>query len=294
MRILVAGRSGQIAMSLAACAERSEHEIIAVGRPELDLCDPCSIQNAVSKAAPDVIINAAAYTAVDKAEDDEATAFAVNAEGAGYLAEAAAAASVPIVHLSTDYVFDGAARNAYREDDATAPLGAYGRSKLAGEIAVRAANPQHLIVRTAWVYSPFGSNFVKTMLRLAEGRDEVRVVDDQLGHPTYALDITEALLAMCDRLQSGGAVKWGIYHMTGQGAASWADFAEVILTENALQGGASAKVVRIASEDFPTRAKRPANSRLDTAKLSQGWGIALPPWELSVRNCISRILEIDD
>ena len=293
MRILVAGRSGQIAMSLAACAKRSAHEIMAIGRPDMDVCDPDSIQRAMVKVSPDVIINAAAYTAVDKAEDEEPAAFAVNADGAGYLAKAAAEAGVPIVHLSTDYVFDGTAREPYREADATAPLGAYGRSKLAGENAVRAANPQHLIIRTAWVYSPFGSNFVKTMLRLAEGRDEVRVVDDQVGNPTYALDIAEALLAMCDRLHGADPIKPGTYHMTGQGEASWADFAEAIFTESARLGGASAKVIRISTADFPTRAKRPAHSRLDTAKLSQEGGIVLPLWKLSVRHCMSRILEID-
>ena len=268
--------------------------MILVGRPDLDLAEPASILPALTAARPDIVISAAAYTAVDKAESEPARAFAVNAAGAGAVAAAAQQLGVAVVHLSTDYVFDGSGTRPYREDDPTGPLGVYGRSKLDGETAVAAANPRHVILRTAWVYAPFGANFVRTMLRLAATRDEVGVVADQHGCPTAALDIARALVAVAKQLAAPGATErpdlMGVFHLTGQGEAVWADVAEVIFARSAEHGGPSARVKRIATADYPTPARRPANSRLDGGKLTAVYGITLPDWHVSVANCVTRLL----
>lgn len=290
MRILVAGAQGQVARSLALCSGQGDHQVIVQGRPTLDLCDPASLSRGLDRVKPDIVVNAAAYTAVDAAEDDEAAAHAVNEEGAGALARECASRDLPIIHFSTDYVFDGRLARAYREDDACAPLNAYGRSKLAGEAAVRNANPRHLILRIAWVYSPFGRNFLKTMLALAETHDEVSVVGDQLGCPTYALDVARAVLALCSRIEADPQMAhWGLYHFSGEGAVSWAGFARAIFAESARRGGPSARVKEVASAQFATRAQRPANSRLDGAKLQSDWTIALPDWQVGVRDCLERL-----
>lgn len=294
MRIAVTGREGQVARSLAEVGSVEGIDIVTVGRPALDLLDPDGIDAALRALSPDLVINAAAYTAVDKAETEEAVALAVNAHGAGAVAAAAVALDVPILHLSTDYVFDGGSPRPYREDDATAPLGAYGRSKLAGERAVAAANPRHVILRTAWIYSPFGTNFVRTMLRLAATREEVGVVADQRGCPTSALDIAHALIAIARRLQepraSEAADRFGVFHMTGQGEAVWADVAEAVFAHASALGGPSARVRRIATSDYPTPAQRPANSRLDGSKLAAVYGVSLPAWQASLDTCVTRLV----
>ena len=200
MRILVAGSSGQVARSLYEAGAMSPHDVICLGRPELDITIEDSVSNVIGEGKYDLVINAAAYTAVDAAETDETAAMAANAFGPKYLAKAAKAVGIPIFHLSTDYVYDGSHNLPYHEDDAVNPLGVYGKSKLAGEAGVSTSCNQYLILRTAWVYSPFGKNFVKTMLRLAEDRDEVSVVADQIGCPTYATDIAGALLELADKL----------------------------------------------------------------------------------------------
>jgi dTDP-4-dehydrorhamnose reductase len=290
MRIAVTGTQGQI---VTALRERGsdETQIIALGRPQLDLTDRDSVRAALNDARCDVIVNAAAYTAVDKAEQEEALAMRVNGEGAGHVAEAAAALGVPLIHFSTDYVFDGSAARPYREDDPTAPLGAYGRSKLEGERRVAALCPSSAILRTAWVYSPFGTNFVRTMLRLGETREEVGVVADQLGNPTSAIDIADATLRIARRLCSDGAPQLrGVFHMTGAGDACWADVAEAIFTRAEAHGRAPVRVRRIATADYPTPARRPANSRLDNTKLSQIYGVALPDWRPSLAACVDRLL----
>lgn len=266
-------------------------EIVALGRPDLDLLDPASIDRAMNRVSPDVVINAAAYTAVDQAEADVANAFAVNTDGAAILAKVAAERGAPILHLSTDYVFDGSKSGPYVETDPVAPLGVYGASKLAGEQVVAAGNPNHFILRTAWVYSPVGKNFVKTMLRLAETRDELGVVADQIGNPTSAADIAAGLVAMARRITSdpAGAAP-GIYHMTAAGEASWADFAEAIFAASAALGGPSAGVNRIGSSEFPTPVKRPANSRLDCSRLSATFNVTLPAWQGSTQACVNELI----
>src|SRR5208337_3649050 len=221
----------------------------------------------IEAARPDVVVNAAAYTAVDKAESEEDLAMRVNGEGAGHVAEAAANAGAPLLHLSTDYVFDGALDRPYREDDPTGPTGAYGRSKLLGEKLVAERCSNSAILRTAWVYSPFGANFVRTMLRLNETREEVGVVADQRGNPTSALDIADALLAIGKTLRADEAPALrGVFHMTGSGEATWADVAEAVFEEARAGGRRLTMVKRIATADYPTPAWRPVNSRLDNEK----------------------------
>jgi dTDP-4-dehydrorhamnose reductase len=290
MRIAVTGSKGQVATSLLERAG-PKLEVVALGRPAFDLTDRAAVLAGLEAARPDVIVNAAAYTAVDKAEAEEAEAFRVNAEGAGHVAEAAERLGVPLIHLSTDYVFDGALDRPYREDDPTGPTGAYGRSKLAGEKAVAAACANSVILRAAWVYSPFGANFVRTMLRLNETRDEVGVVADQRGNPTSALDIADALIAIAARVKIDSSPSLrGIFHMTGSGEGTWADFAEAVFREAEARRRRSTRVNRIATADYPTPARRPANSRLDNEKLARVYGLSLPDWRGSVGAVCARLL----
>jgi dTDP-4-dehydrorhamnose reductase len=290
MRMLVTGARGQVVTALGERAPPGV-EVVAMGRPDLDLADPASIADAFDGEVADIVVNAAAYTAVDKAEAEEALATRVNGEGAGLVADAARALGAPIIQLSTDYVFDGSADRPYREDDPTGPVGAYGRSKLAGEEAVAAANPRHVILRTAWVYSPFGANFVKTMLRLGETRREVRVVADQLGSPTSALDIADAVFLIAAKVLSAPSPqKYGVFHMTGGGEATWAEFAEAIFAKAHALGRPAVKVIPITTADYPTPARRPANSRLDGARLLRDYGVELPPWRESLNVVVERLL----
>jgi len=292
MRIIVTGREGQVARALAERGQSAGVEIIRLGRPHLDLIEPDQVARAILSAAGDVVVNAAAYTAVDAAEGEPELALQVNGEGARAVAVAAARTGRPVVQLSTDYVFDGALDRPYREDDPVGPVGVYGRTKLAGEVAVAAANPRHVIARTAWVYSPFGRNFVKTMLRLGETRDEVRVVADQSGAPTSALDIADALIAMARRLiaEPREASLYGIFHLTGAVYATWADFATEIFAQAAALGRHPVAVIPISTAQYPTPAARPANSRLDIAKLQRVYGLALPDWRDSARDCVKRLI----
>jgi dTDP-4-dehydrorhamnose reductase len=284
MRIAVTGSKGQVATSLLA-RTGPKLEVVALGRPTFDLTDRAAVLAGLEAARPDVIVNAAAYTAVDKAEAEEALALRVNGE------EAAARLGVPLLHLSTDYVFDGSLDRPYLENDPTGPTGAYGRSKLAGEKLVAERCENSVILRTAWVYSPFGANFVRTMLRLNETRDEVGVVGDQRGNPTSALDIADGLIAIAARVKddSSSALR-GIFHMTGSGEATWADFAEAVFHEAEAHGRRSTQVKRIATADYPTPARRPANSRLDNEKLARVYGIRLPDWRQSVAACCARLV----
>lgn len=297
MRIAVTGSEGQVVRSLIERAQTHGARahgasIVAIGRPRLDLAEPATILPALKDAAPDFIVNAAAYTAVDLAESDEPLALRINGEGAGAVAEAARALNVPIIHLSTDYVFDGSLDRPYREDDTTAPINAYGRTKLAGESAVAAATPAHVILRTAWVYSPFGRNFVRTMLHLGASRSSVNVVADQLGHPTSALAIADAIFAIAATLKAEpAAARFGLFHLSGTGEASWADFAQAIFADAERHGRAPVAVNRIASADYKTAAERPKNSRLDNGKLARIYGVTLPPWQVSLVEVVTRLLE---
>jgi dTDP-4-dehydrorhamnose reductase len=293
MRIAVTGREGQVALSLMERAhDRTGIEVIAVGRPELDLAEPASISAALAAARPDLVVSAAAYTAVDRAEDEPDLAFAVNAVGAGLVAEAAAKMGIPVIHLSTDYVFDGQGQGAYSENDRPSPRSVYGASKLAGEKAVAEANPRHLILRTAWVYSPFGANFVKTMLRLAADRDEISVVSDQWGNPTSALDIADGILRAADMLQhSTDLGLYGTYHLAGTGETNWSGFARHILATSRAHGGPYARIRDITTADYPTKASRPANSRLSTSKFATVFDWAAPDWRESTDQVVMRLVD---
>ncbi|SFD78807.1 dTDP-4-dehydrorhamnose reductase [Bosea sp. CRIB-10] len=291
MRITVTGQSGQVVLSMLERAPQGV-TVTALGRPGLDLEQLDSIGLAIAATQPDLIVNAAAFTAVDVAESEEAVARRVNGDAAGKVASAAAGLGVPVIQISTDYVFDGSLGRPYREEDPVAPISAYGRSKLAGEEAVAAANPIHAILRTAWVYSPFGKNFVKTMLRLAETRDEVSVVADQAGCPTSALDIADAVFSVARNLvkRPTDAPLRGVFHMGAQGEAVWADVAEAIFVEREKLGGKPVRVKRIATSDYPTPARRPANSRLDSSRLETVHGVSLPHWQVSLAFCVRRLL----
>lgn len=292
MRLLVTGKSGQVVSALIERGAVLGVDVIAVGRPEFDLADAEAGIAALAEAQPDVIVSAAAYTAVDKAESDQEAAQAINGTGPGVIAALAARLGVPVVHISTDYVFDGSNPAPYVENDPTNPLGVYGKTKLAGEEAVAAATPNHAILRTAWVYSPFGNNFLKTMLRVGAERPELRVVVDQVGNPTSALDIADAVIAVARNLHErpGDASLRGIFHVTGSGDASWADFAIEIFAVSSELGGPVARVARITTADYPTPARRPASSRLSTARLHQVHGVVMPAWQTSTRTTVARLL----
>jgi dTDP-4-dehydrorhamnose reductase len=293
MRVVVTGRQGQVVCSLAERTAGTDIEIVALGRPELDLAGPSGeIVAAISNARPDIVVSAAAYTHVDKAETERELAFSVNEQGARVVARAAREAGVPLIHLSTDYVFDGGKPAPYVEDDPTGPMGVYGASKLAGEHAVLAEHSDSVVLRTAWVYSPFGANFVKTMLRLAGDRDEIAVVADQLGNPSSALDIADGIIAVARNLAtSSDSGRRGLFHMAGTGEATWAEFAEGIFAASKARGGPTANVRQIASADYPTVARRPANSRLDCGKLARVHGVQLPDWRNSVEQVIGKLLQ---
>lgn len=292
-RIFIAGSSGQVALSLKEAAERADIACTTAGRPDFDLTNPAGMQAAIEAFKPTAIVNAAAYTAVDAAEDDEENATAINAGGAAALAKIAAGLGVPFIHISTDYVFNGEKDGAYIEDDTVAPQGAYGRSKLAGEKAVMAANPNSIIFRTAWVYSPFGKNFLKTMLMLAKTKNELGIVADQFGNPTYAPDIADAILKVLNTLENSIEANTvaGIYHLTGHGDTSWHGFAAHIFEEGAKHGHPHPKANAITTADFPTPAKRPQNSRLDGTKLLRTFSIQLPDWQDSTAKCVKRLFD---
>jgi dTDP-4-dehydrorhamnose reductase len=290
-RIAVTGRQGQIARALSEAGPSLTVEIINLGLPQLDLASPDTVLPALSAAAPDIVVNAAAYTAVDQAERESEIAYAVNGTGAGAVAEASRTLGVPVIQLSTDYVFDGHKSGAYVEEDIVAPGSAYGGSKLAGEKAVAAATDDHVILRTAWVYAPYGKNFVRTMLALAENRDEVRVVDDQVGSPTYAPDIAIAIVGIARNLLENPSepLLRGIFHLAGSGQTSWAGFASVIFSFLASKGLRRPILTPIASSEYPTPARRPGNSQLDCAKLLRLHGIELPSWRDSLAICLERL-----
>ena len=291
MKILVIGRHGQLAQSLA---ERGGSGIALMGRPDLDLAVPGSARFAILTARPEWIVNAAAFTAVDLAETEEPAARRINADAAGEIAAAAHELGVPVIHISTDYVFDGQASEPYAEPGATGPINAYGRTKLAGEVAVRAATPEHLILRTSWLVSPFGNNFVRTMVELGQRRDTLSVVADQHGNPTSTLDLADAVLIIARRLGAGESSGLGqTYHLAGTGIASWFDVAVAVQEELAALGAKSARVNPIATADWPTPATRPAYSALDTSAFTRDFGYALPDWRRSIQYIVRRLAGTD-
>ncbi len=296
-KILVLGREGQVARSLA---ERARHrdtlDIQFAARPDFDLEIEEKVARAVAVHAPDVIVNAAAYTAVDRAEADAETAHRINATGPALIARQAKRAGARLVHLSTDYVYDGLSPAPYVEGAAVDPINVYGKTKLLGEEGVRAELPgEHIIVRTSWVYSPFGSNFVKTMLNLAQTRETVNVVSDQVGSPTSALDLAEGLLAaiMTWRTDPGRGLG-ETYHLAGAGQTSWAGLAERIMDVSRGCGGRYAEIVPISTAEYPTAAARPRFSILDSAKFRSTFDYACEPWEVAVSRVVKRLARAAD
>ena len=286
LKILISGKTGQVAVEL------QKHlaglgELIVLGRDVLDLSQPDQIRAQVRAHKPDLLIIAAAHTAVDQAENEPELAFAINAIAPGVFAEEAAALGIPLIHYSTDYVFDGSKPAPYTEDDATNPLGVYGKSKLAGELAIAASGAQHLILRTSWVYSTHGKNFLLTMQRLLQERSELRVVADQIGAPTWAGTIAQSTRALIERWQSGDAAAWGTYHLTASGETSWFGFTQAIAGHLTAQGKACATLEPIPASAYPTPAARPQNSRLDCSKLAREWGVTQPDWEAALSECVA-------
>jgi dTDP-4-dehydrorhamnose reductase len=288
VKLLVTGAGGQVGHELCCRRWPAEYSITALDHAALDIADPARVVAAVARERPDLVINAAAYTAVDRAESEPDAAWAANAAGPANLAAACRDAGIPLIHLSTDYVFDGSKAGPYREDDPVAPLGVYGASKEAGERAVRAALAAHVIMRTAWVYSAHGHNFVHTMLRLAAERPALRVVADQIGSPTSAGDVAGALAAMAARI-AAGEPRWGTYHFAGAGAVSWHGFAEAIFELAAPWRGPPPTVAAIATADYPTPARRPRNSMLDCAKIGAACGITPRPWRAALAEVVQEI-----
>ena len=285
MTILVFGKTGQVATELARVGG---DEVTCLGREEADLADPEACAGIIRATEASAVINAAAYTAVDRAEDEEALATVINGEAPAAMARAAAGRGLPFVHISTDYVFDGSGTTPWQPGDETAPLGAYGRSKLAGEQGVTAAGGAYAILRTSWVFSAHGGNFVKTMLRLAETKDRLTIVDDQVGGPTEAGDIARACLVIARAMRdlsddsSGATARGGIHHFSGSPDVSWADFAREIFA----QANRAVTVEGIPSSDYPTKARRPGNSRMDCASLEAAFGVPRPDW----RESLARVL----
>jgi len=279
MRVLVFGQTGQVARELSRQAE-----VIALGRGEADLSNPESCVAAITARAPAAVINAAAYTAVDRAEEEEELATVINGTTPGAIANACADCDIPFVHLSTDYVFDGSGDASWRPDNHTAPVSAYGRSKLAGERRVAIAGGRHAILRTSWVFSPYGQNFVKTMLRLGGERDELRVVADQIGGPTSAAAIARACLAIVSQLAENPN-KTGIYHFAGTPDISWAGFARATFE----LAGLACRVEDVGTANYPTPARRPANSRLDCSTTEATFGLARPDWQAELKKVLQEL-----
>ena len=278
-RCLVIGASGQVASAIARRFASSHHLVTQLGRADLDLSDPVAARETVLRLAPEFVINAAAYTAVDRAETESEAAFALNATGPAAAAAAAAEVGAPFLHFSTDYVFDGTKGSPYVETDTPRPLGVYGRSKLEGELAIADANPKHVILRTSWVCGPTGANFLRTMLRLAAERDELGVVDDQRGNPTFAGDLADGTLRIVERLGSDRPEEaWGVFHLTGGGDTTWCGFARAIMAGSASRGGPAARVNPITTADYPTPVTRPADSRLHCARIESVYAIKPKLW----------------
>ena len=290
MKLLVIGKQGQLARSLAELDIGDALHVTALGRPDIDLTAPETIISAMKMVAPDIVVNAAAYTAVDQAQTEPNKAALINAEGAGQIADACQNNGVPLIHISTDYVFDGKKTSPYSEQDAVDPLGVYGSSKLAGERMVATRCQHHIILRTAWVFSPFGRNFVKTMLRLATERTDIQVVDDQIGSPTYAPHLADAIYTIAQKIvRNPGQEDWGLYHCAGSGDATWCDIAKTVFEVSSRLNSVTANVQAISSAKYSTPVQRPANSRLNCEKLARIFSVQMPDWAIGVTSCVTRL-----
>lgn len=285
MKILIVGRSGQLSQALQKELAK-DGQVIVLGQSGLNLANPEQIRQQVRQLRPRLIVNAAAYTAVERAESAPREAFAINAVGPGILAEEAARLGAPLIHYSTDYVFDGRKATPYVETDTPNPLSVYGESKLAGERAIQAAGGMHLILRTSWVYSRHGHNFLLTMQRLLGERERLTVVDDEIGAPTWAGTLANVTGHLIRQWWAGGREPHGLYHLTATGETSWYGFACAIGAHLAREGRLKARIEPIASRDYPTVARRPLNSRLDCSRLQQDWGLVLPYWAHSLQQCL--------
>jgi dTDP-4-dehydrorhamnose reductase len=286
--ILVFGSGGQLGQELIRVASASGTPLSGLTRAEADLADSEAIERALALVRPSIVVNAGAYTKVDQAETEEAEAFRANALGPEILARACAKAALPLIHVSTDYVFDGTKAGAYREADPIAPLGVYGRSKATGEDAIRRHVPQHVIIRTSWVYGVHGANFLKTILRLAGEREELKIVAEQKGCPTSTADLAAAILAATHHLHQGRAVS-GTYHFAGSGVTTWHGFASRIVAAQTPFTGRSPAVLPISTDEYPTPARRPANSALDSSLFSQTFGYTARPWTAAVDQAIKQL-----
>ena len=286
-KILLFGAGGQVGQMLVRLADA---RAVALDRAAADITNEAAVAHAVRHYKPDAVVNAAAYTAVDRAETEAVQAFAVNRDGAGYVAAASASAGVPLIYISTDYVFDGAKVTPYREDDPVAPLDVYGASKAEGEEAVRRTCPGHIVLRTSWIYSPYGTNFVRTMLRLAGERPELSIVDDQTGCPTAATDIASAILTILDHVGRPGFAAWGTYHYRGADILTWYGFAERIFALAAERHLKTPRLKPIATKDHPTSAQRPAYSVLSTVRFENTFGVAPRPLGESLAGCLKTLL----
>ena len=290
--ILVFGVGGQLGRSLLEESRLSGVPLIGHTRDQTDINDGDAVLRAIGVTRPALVVNAAAYTAVDRAESEAAAAEMVNAQGAAIVASVSAAADIPMVQVSTDYVFDGTKAGAYVESDPVAPIGAYGRSKANGEAAVRQTNPRHIILRTSWLYGHFGQNFLKTVLRLADARSELRIVADQRGCPTSTAELARAILRVAHHM-AGADVAYGTYHFGGTGETTWHGFASEIVNCQALFTGRRPIVTPIATADYPTAARRPANSVLDSSRFGLAFGYRAEPWQAAVRTAVHRLHSLE-
>jgi dTDP-4-dehydrorhamnose reductase len=294
MRILVTGAKGQVGWELSRRGARRAFDILARDRATLDITDQSAVNRAVKQSAPSVVVNAAAYTAVDQAESEPELAFAANREGPAYLASACAEASIPLIHISTDYVFDGHKKGFYVETNPVAPLGVYGESKAAGEKEIRSRLPNHIIIRTSWIYGVQGNNFVKTMLRLGRERDVIQVVADQYGCPTYAADLADTIVRIAAQIQDHRMIAWGTYHYCGKGVASWHGLTQEIFSLAKQYTSFRVKTIEaIGTADYPTPAKRPLNSALDCSLIEKTFDIHPKPWRESLAQMIKRMFSVE-
>ena len=290
MKLLITGSNGQLGWELCRQGKERGFSIIPLDIPEFDITDQVSVNKAVSTTSPDLVINAAAYTAVDKAESEQESAFSVNSDGPFYLAAACAEKKIPLIHISTDYVFDGCKDGPYCEIDPVSPMGIYGKSKAEGEEKVRHNLKEHIIIRTSWLYGVHGNNFVKTMLKLGREKEEIRVVADQSGCPTFAADLAGAILDIASRINNGQRNSWGTYHYCGGGSTTWFGFASKIFEiAKGYEQFKIKKVTPIKTSEYPTPAKRPFNSAMDCSSLDREFNICPPSWEESLASMLDEL-----